>query len=175
MVQRAYQSNGVGHPAERTTPFGQLRLETQSFGSEYQELKSRVHNRLLDLLDFSLLDSLDRPLLRQEIVKLVEQILGGETVPLNSRERERLVGLLRDAAAPWEVDVALEMSGHADALDAALRAVRRGGHVILFGLPKQPAMTFERYSEDVIFGGVTLKGIIGRKLYDTWQRTRASP
>jgi len=25
----------------------------------------------------------------------------------------------------------------------------------------------------VIFGGVTLKGIIGRKLYGTWARTRA--
>jgi threonine 3-dehydrogenase len=33
-------------------------------------------------------------------------------------------------------------------------------------------VTLERYTEDVIFGGVTLKGIIGRKLYDTWKRTR---
>jgi threonine 3-dehydrogenase len=89
------------------------------------------------------------------------------------RERERLVGLLRDAASPWEIDLVLEMSGHPDALDAALRAVRRGGKLVLFGLPKEPAVTFQRYSEDVIFGGVTLKGIIGRKLYDTWERTRA--
>jgi threonine 3-dehydrogenase len=89
-----------------------------------------------------------------------------------ARERERLVGLLRDAAAPWEVDVVLEMSGHPDAIDSALRAVRRGGHVILFGLPRHQAVTLERYSEDVIFGGVTLHGIIGRRLYATWETTR---
>lgn len=89
-----------------------------------------------------------------------------------ARERERLVGLIRDAAAPWEVDLVMEMSGHPDALDAALRAVRRGGKLVLFGIPKESSVTLERYSEDVIFGGVTLKGIIGRKLYDTWLRTR---
>jgi threonine 3-dehydrogenase len=89
------------------------------------------------------------------------------------RERERLVGLLRDAASPWEIDLVMEMSGHPDALDAGLRAVRRGGKLVLFGLPRESEVTFQRYSEDVIFGGVTLKGIIGRKLYDTWQRTRA--
>lgn len=89
------------------------------------------------------------------------------------RERERVVGLVRDAAAPWEVDVAMEMSGHPDAIDAALRAVRRGGGVILFGLPSRSEVTLARYAEDVIFGGITLKGIIGRRIYATWDRTRA--
>ncbi len=95
MVQLTNQSSGV-HTPQRPTLLGQRRLETQLFGSEYQELKSRIHDRLLDLLDFSLLDSLDKPALRQEIIKLVEQILGGETVPLNSRERERLVKEVQD-------------------------------------------------------------------------------
>ena len=92
--------------------------------------------------------------------------------PARARERERIVGLIRDAAAPYEADLVFEMSGHPDAIDTALRAVRRGGKVILFGLPKEQAVTLERYAEDVIFGGVTLKGIIGRKIYDTWMRTR---
>jgi threonine 3-dehydrogenase len=89
-----------------------------------------------------------------------------------AHERERIVGLIHEAASPYEADLVFEMSGHPDAIDTALRAVRRGGKVILFGLPKESAITFERYAEDVIFGGVTLKGIIGRKLYDTWKRTR---
>ena len=50
--------------------------------------------------------------------------------------------------------------------------MRRGGKVVLFGIPSQSAVTLERYSEDVIFGGVTLKGIIGRKLYGTWKTSR---
>lgn len=89
-----------------------------------------------------------------------------------ARERERIVEVIRDAAAPYEADLVFEMSGHPDAIDTALRAVRRGGKVVLFGLPKEQAVTLERYAEDVIFGGVTLKGIIGRKIYDTWTRTR---
>jgi pilus assembly protein CpaF len=96
MAQLAYQANGSINTSPKTVVFGQKRLETHSFGTEYQELKSRVHNRLLDLLDFSLLDSLDKPSLRQEIIKLVEQILGGETVPLNFRERESLVKEVQD-------------------------------------------------------------------------------
>ena len=89
-----------------------------------------------------------------------------------ARERERIVGLIRDAAAPYEPDLVFEMSGHVDAIDTALRAARRGGKVLLFGLPKVQAVTLERYAEDVIFGGVTLKGIVGRKIYDTWITTR---
>ena len=89
-----------------------------------------------------------------------------------ARERERIVGLIREAASPWEIDLVMEMSGHPDAIDAALRSVRRGGKMVLFGLPKGSGVTIERYSEDVIFGGVTIKGIIGRKLFETWTRTR---
>ena len=57
-------------------------------------------------------------------------------------------------------------SGHALAYDSAR------GKVVLFGLPREASVTLERYAGDVIFGGVTLKGIIGRKLYDTWERTQ---
>ncbi|HXH28805.1 MAG TPA: zinc-binding dehydrogenase, partial [Candidatus Polarisedimenticolia bacterium] len=99
--------------------------------------------------------------------------IGHDDAAARAHERERIVGLVRDAAAPWEVDLVLEMSGHPDAIDTGLRAVRRGGKMILFGLPKGRTVTFERYSEDVIFGGITLKGIIGRKLYGTWAKTRA--
>jgi len=95
MVQLAHHSSGVNTP-QRPILLSQRRLESQSFGSEYQELKSRIHDRLLDLLDFSVLESMDRAALRQEIVKLVEQILAGETVPLNFRERERLVKEVQD-------------------------------------------------------------------------------
>jgi pilus assembly protein CpaF len=96
MAQLAYQANGSINTSQKTLAFAQKRPETHSFGTEYQELKSRVHDRLLDLLDFSLLDSLDKPSLRQEIIKLVEQILTSETVPLNFRERERLVKDVQD-------------------------------------------------------------------------------
>lgn len=74
----------------------QRRQDTSISGIEYHELKSKIHNRLLDMLDLSLLDSLDQQVLRQEINKLVEQILADEMVPLNFRERERLVKEVQD-------------------------------------------------------------------------------
>ncbi len=65
---------------------------------EYYELKTRIHDRLLDTIDLTLLDSLDKHILRQERGKLVERILHDEKkiVPLNLRERERLVMEIQD-------------------------------------------------------------------------------
>src|SRR6266540_2784225 len=96
MAQFNGQSNNSFSISPKATLLSQRRPEAYHYGSEYQELKSRIHDRLLDLLDFSLLDSLDRQLLRQEIIKLVEQVLAGETTPLNFRERERLVKEVQD-------------------------------------------------------------------------------
>jgi len=65
---------------------------------EYYELKTRIHDRLLDLIDLSLIDSLDEPVLRQEIRKLVERILleNNNPVPLNFNEREILFREIQD-------------------------------------------------------------------------------
>lgn len=66
--------------------------------NEYFELKTRIHYRLLDLMDLSILDTLDRGILRQEIRKLVERILSEDknTIPLNFNERERLFTEIQD-------------------------------------------------------------------------------
>ena len=61
------------------------------YGSEYQNLKSRIHDKLLNSLDLSLLESLEQQVLWQEISKMTEEILKSESVPLNLREKERLV------------------------------------------------------------------------------------
>jgi len=65
---------------------------------EYYEMKTRIHDRLLDLIDLSLIDSLDEPVLRQEIRKLVERILleNNNSVPLNNNEREILFREIQD-------------------------------------------------------------------------------
>jgi pilus assembly protein CpaF len=59
--------------------------------NQLNELKSRVHDRLIETLDLSLIDSLDQDMLRREIRNVIEGILSedGFTIPLNSEERER--------------------------------------------------------------------------------------
>ena len=69
------------------------------------------------------------------------------------------------------VEVVLEMSGAAPALDQALRAVTRGGSVSLLGIFAEPPTV--ELSELVIMKGVRLHGIYGRRIYDTWERTQS--
>jgi len=68
------------------------------------------------------------------------------------------------------VDVALEMSGSNAALNTAISAVRRGGHVILFGLKSGDAVIedFDR----VIVDGISLHSVVGRRIFETWHITR---
>jgi pilus assembly protein CpaF len=76
---------------EGITP-AQKKLDRFLITKEYYELKTRIHDRLLNMIDLSLLDSLEENILRQEIRKLVERILAEDknSVPLNFSERERL-------------------------------------------------------------------------------------
>jgi len=60
---------------------------------EYNELKAKIHERLIGLMDLSLLDTMERPVLTQEIKKLTERVLAQDHInlPLNQEERERLL------------------------------------------------------------------------------------
>ncbi len=63
---------------------------------EYHELKARIHDKLIDMMDLSKLDSIDQPRLVRDIRGLVEKILTSETVPLNLAERQRLFKEIQD-------------------------------------------------------------------------------
>jgi len=65
------------------------------------------------------------------------------------------------------VDVVMEISGAASAYDDAFKLVRNGGQVLLLGLPPKPIAQFD-FSNSVIFKGITIKGIFGRKMFSTW-------
>ncbi len=67
-------------------------------------------------------------------------------------------------------DVVCEMSGHPTALTESFQAARLGGRVQLLGLPKEPVTL--NISNDLIFKGLTVYGVIGRRMYDTWLQMR---
>ena len=52
---------------------------------EYFEFKSRIHNRLLDLMDLSLIETLDRRILKAELRGLLERILNENGYDLPDR------------------------------------------------------------------------------------------
>jgi len=69
------------------------------------------------------------------------------------------------------VDVVLEMAGHPDAIRIAFDIVRRGGRMSLLGLTSKPILV--NFSEDIIFKGLTIQGINGRRMYQTWYQMTA--
>lgn len=64
------------------------------------------------------------------------------------------------------VDLVCEMSGHPSGHATAFAAARPGARVNLLGTPSRN--TEVNFARDVIFKGLTLYGVTGRKMYSTW-------
>lgn len=64
-------------------------------------------------------------------------------------------------------DVGMEMSGNPSAFRDMLRIMHNGGSIALLGIP--PGETTIDWTQ-VIFKGLTLKGIYGREMFETWYK-----
>jgi len=80
-------------------------------------------------------------------------------------------GTVAERTAGLGVDVVLEMAGHPSAIRTAFDIVRRGGRISLLGLTNKPIVL--NFSEDIIFKGLTVQGINGRRMYQTWYQMTA--
>jgi threonine 3-dehydrogenase len=65
-------------------------------------------------------------------------------------------------------DVVCEMSGAPSALHDAFRLVRYGGRVQLLGIPSGEIPV--NLATEIIFKGITVYGVIGRRMYETWHQ-----
>lgn len=66
------------------------------------------------------------------------------------------------------VDLVCEMSGHPAGHETAFAAARLGGRINFLGTPSQA--TRVEFARDIIFKGLTLYGVTGRRMYDTWHQ-----
>ena len=87
----------------------------------------------------------------------------GANDAVHPREAERVV---KEATGGLGVDVVLEMSGVPSAVHQALALVRVGGRVQMLGIPAKPMEL--NLATEIIFKGITIYGVVGRKMYDTW-------
>jgi len=62
------------------------------------------------------------------------------------------------------------MSGSPEGIAGAFKVVRNGGRVTLFGIPAR-AVELD-VAENIIFKNLTVLGLNGRKIFETWFRTR---
>lgn len=96
--QRTSKKNVITNVASNIVRYNDYSKDTADSSTskyipdEYFEFKARIHDRLLDLIDLSMIDTLDREDLIVQIRQVVENILREESysLPLNLNEREKI-------------------------------------------------------------------------------------
>ena len=81
---------------------------------------------------------------------------------------DTLRNVMNDLGMTEGFDVGLEMSGAGPALDQMLDSMITGGHIALLGIPSTHAVPIDW--NDIIFKGLTMKGIYGRRMFETWYK-----
>jgi threonine 3-dehydrogenase len=88
----------------------------------------------------------------------------GATLAVDPRERD-LADVQRELGMTEGFDIGLEMSGNADALRTMIANMAHGGRIAVLGIPTaEIALDFD----PIIFNQLTLQGIYGREMYNTW-------
>ncbi|MFI5226761.1 MAG: L-threonine 3-dehydrogenase [Candidatus Limnocylindrales bacterium] len=90
----------------------------------------------------------------------------GATVAIDPRERD-LAEVGAELGMVEGYDVALEMSGKAAALRSAIGAMAHGGGIAILGIPTEEIPIDVN---EIVFKMLTLRGIYGREMYETWYK-----
>jgi len=93
----------------------------------------------------------------------------GAHVTIDAKQEDVTQAVLR-ATGGEGADVVCEMSGIPSALHQAFASVRLGGRVQLLGIPKDQVPI--DFATEIIFKGITVYGVVGRKMYQTWHQMR---
>jgi threonine 3-dehydrogenase len=102
---------------------------------------------------------------RLELAKKVEP-----TVHIIDLSKDTVRGIMPELDMREGFDVGLEMSGSSSALNSMIDNMINGGRISLLGfLPADTQIDWNR----VILGSMTLKGIYGREMFETWYKMMA--
>jgi len=85
--------------------------------------------------------------------------------------QDDLVAEIKQRTRGDGADVLLEMSGSGAAIDLGLQMLRNGGTAALLGIPADNVNL--NLAERIIFKGLTVLGINGRRMFETWYQTEA--
>jgi threonine 3-dehydrogenase len=84
--------------------------------------------------------------------------------------RDSVADVIGDLGMKEGFDVGLEMSGSPAALHDMITTMDNGGKIALLGIPpKQAPIDWN----DIVFHGLTLQGIYGRRMFETWYKMLA--
>jgi len=81
--------------------------------------------------------------------------------------KEKLSSVMKELEIKEGFNIGLEMSGSPDALNTMLDSLSHGGKIALLGIiPQGTVIDWDK----VVFNGITIKGIFGREIYETWHK-----
>ncbi|NNK67965.1 MAG: L-threonine 3-dehydrogenase [Rhodobacteraceae bacterium] len=89
-----------------------------------------------------------------------------DVVPVNPKEQD-LAEIVSELGMKQGFDVGLEMSGNQAALDQKVEAMVMGGRIALLGIP--PGKSPVDWSR-IVFKAITIKGVYGREIFETWYK-----
>jgi threonine 3-dehydrogenase len=90
--------------------------------------------------------------------------MGVVSLAVDVRNRS-LDDAMRELRMTEGFDVGLEMSGNPDALRSMLATMRHGGSIAMLGLPTE---TFGIDWNHLVLNMITIRGIYGRRMFETW-------
>ena len=96
-------------------------------------------------------------------LKLAEKM--EPTLTLDVRN-EKIEDVIKKLGMKEGFDVGLEMSGSPEAFKSMLANMCHGGKIALLGIMPHTAIDWDY----VVFNGLTIKGIYGREMYETWYK-----
>ncbi len=84
--------------------------------------------------------------------------------------KEKLPDVMKELGMVGGFDVGLEMSGSIHAFNDMIDVMYHGGKIALLGiLPEKAGVNWNK----IIFNGLTIKGIYGRMMFETWFKMQA--
>ncbi|MFW6299104.1 MAG: L-threonine 3-dehydrogenase [Bacillota bacterium] len=93
----------------------------------------------------------------------------GADVVINPLE-EDVVERVKEETNGRGADVIGEFSGNKGAIEKAFKYVKKGGGISMLGIPSKPIEL--DLANDVVFKGVRIYGVTGRRIYDTWHQVK---
>ena len=93
----------------------------------------------------------------------------GATRTVNTA-KEKLVDVMAELGMTEGFDVGLEMSGNGSALNDMIENMVHGGKIAMLGI--QAPDTQVDWNK-IVFGGLFIKGIYGREMFETWYKMTA--
>jgi threonine 3-dehydrogenase len=89
----------------------------------------------------------------------------GPTLTLDARS-EKIEDAIKKLGMKEGFDIGLEMSGSPDAFKGMLANMCHGGKIALLGIMPYSAIDWDY----VVFNSLTIKGIYGREMFETWYK-----